>query len=71
MARRGAEYSRFLKRLRSARERAGLSQAEAARRLGKGQAYVWKSEVGERRVDVIEAKEFAKLYGVPVTFFYE
>lgn len=71
MARRGPEYSRFLRRLRAARERAGLSQAEAARRLGKGQAYVWKSEVGERRVDVIEAKEFAKLYGVPVTFFYE
>jgi transcriptional regulator with XRE-family HTH domain len=71
VARRGADYARFLKRLRAAREKAGLSQAEAARRLGKGQAYVWKSEVGERRVDVIEAKEFAKLYGVPVTFFYE
>lgn len=71
MARRGPEYDRFRKRLRSARERAGLSQAEAARRLGKGQAYVWKSEVGERRVDAIELKEFARVYGVPVTFFYE
>lgn len=71
MARRTAEYARFLRRLRHAREQAGLSQAAAARRLGKGQSYIWKSEVGERRVDVIELKEFARLYGVPITFFYE
>jgi transcriptional regulator with XRE-family HTH domain len=69
--RRSAEYARFLRRLRAARERAGLTPAETARRLGKGQAYVWKSEVGERRVDAIELKEFARLYGVPITFFYE
>ena len=71
VARRSSEYARFLRRLRLARERAGLSQAEAARRLGKRQAYVWKSEVGERRVDVIEVKEFARIYGVPIMFFYE
>ena len=71
MARRNAEYARFLRRLRAARERAGLTQAETARRLGKGQAYVWKSEVGERRVDAIELREFARVYGVPITFFYD
>lgn len=71
MARRSPEYTRFLRRLRLARERAGLSQAEVARRLGKRQAYVWKSEVGERRVDAIELKEFADVYGVAVTFFYK
>lgn len=70
MARRSAEYTRFLRRLRLAREKAGLTQREAAGRLGKSQAYVWKSEVGERRVDVIELKQFAELYGVPVMFFY-
>lgn len=71
MARRTAEYARFLRRLRLAREQAGLTQAEVARRLGKGQAYVWKSEVGERRVDAVELRAFAKVYGVPVMFFYE
>ncbi len=71
MASASAEYTRFLRRLRLARERAGLSQAETARRLGKGQAYVWKSEVGERRVDAVELRAFARIYGVPVTFFYE
>jgi transcriptional regulator with XRE-family HTH domain len=71
VANRSTEYVRFRRRLRSAREQAGLSQAEAARRLGKGQAYVWKSEVGERRVDAVELRAFARIYGVPVTFFYE
>ncbi len=71
MARRTAEYSRFLRRLRLAREQAGLTQAETARRLGRGQAYVWKSEVGERRVDAVELRAFARVYGVRITFFYE
>jgi transcriptional regulator with XRE-family HTH domain len=71
MARLSAEYTRFLRRLRLAREKAGLTQDEAARRLGKRQAFVWKSEVGERRVDVIELKQFAEVYEVPIGFFYK
>ena len=70
MARRSAEYTRFLSRLRAAREKAGLTQRDAARRLGKSQAYVWKSEVGERRVDVVEMKQFAEIYEVPISYFY-
>lgn len=69
MARRSAEYGAFLRRLREARERAGLSQAETARRLGKPQSYVSKCESGERRVDVVELKAFSRVYGVPITFF--
>ncbi len=71
MAPRTPEYTRFLRRLRLARTRAGLSQAETARRLGKRQAYVWKSEVGERRVDAVELRAFARVYGVRITFFYD
>jgi hypothetical protein len=37
----------------------------------KGYSYVWKPEGGERRVDAVELKQFAKLYGVPITFFFE
>lgn len=62
----GGEYQEFLARLRSAREKLGLTQAEAARRLGKPQSFVSKSESGERRVDVIEAARFARLYGVSI-----
>ncbi len=62
-------YRRFLAKLRAARKDAGLTQVEAARRLGKGQAFVSKSESGDRRVDVIELKAFAKLYRKPVSYF--
>jgi len=62
-------YQAFLKKLRSARKAAGMTQVEAARRLGKGQAFIWKSEVGERRVDFVEAVTFAKLYGKKITYF--
>ena len=62
-------YQEFLQRLRKAREKAGLSQSEAARRLGKTQAFIWKCEVGERRIDFIEALLFARLYGKSAQYF--
>lgn len=64
-----SRYREFLKRLREAREKAGLPQVEVARRLGKPQSYVSKCESGERRVDVIELEDFAKLYGVSIGSF--
>lgn len=66
---RSLQYRDFLKRLREARERAGLLQAEVARRLGKPQSYVSKCESGERRVDVVELSELATIYGLPIGFF--
>ncbi len=71
VARYSADYAALRKRLKLARQKAGLSQSEAARRLGKGQSFIWKSEVGERRVDAVELKAFARVYGVSVMFFYE
>lgn len=70
MARHEPSYTAFLKRLRRARTDAGLSQTEAARRLGKPQSFVSKCESGERRVDVVELLGFARVYGVAITFFY-
>lgn len=52
-----------------AREAMGLTQREAARRLGRSQSFVAKSETGERRVDVVELSEFAEVYQKPITFF--
>jgi transcriptional regulator with XRE-family HTH domain len=71
MVRRSAEYAVFLRRLREARRRAGFSQSEAAQRLGKPQSFISKCESGERRVDAVELKLFARAYCVPVMFFYE
>jgi transcriptional regulator with XRE-family HTH domain len=62
-------YQRFLVRLRSAREQARLTQIEVAQRLGRPQSYVSKCESGERRIDVIELKELATLYGKRLEFF--
>jgi transcriptional regulator with XRE-family HTH domain len=62
-------YKRFRERLVEAREQAGFTQREAARRLGRSQSFVAKSENGERRVDVVELAEYARAYGVPLTFF--
>jgi transcriptional regulator with XRE-family HTH domain len=51
-------YGRFLKQLREARESAGLTQEEVARRLGRPQSFVSKCESGERRVDIAELLAF-------------
>jgi transcriptional regulator with XRE-family HTH domain len=64
-------YRQFLERLRQARRDAGMSQVEAAAALGKPQSYVSYCETGGRRVDVEELREFAKLYGKPVSFFLD
>jgi transcriptional regulator with XRE-family HTH domain len=62
-------YAHFRQRLVAAREAAGLTQRDAAARLGRSQSFVAKSESGERRVDVVELLEFARAYGRPLTYF--
>lgn len=70
MAPRSHAYVAFRRRLRAARSKAGLTQTEASRRLGKPQSFVSKCETGERRVDAVELRAFARVYGVPISFFY-
>lgn len=65
------KYRSFLSRLRAAREAAGLTQEDVARRLGRPQSFVSKCEAGERRVDVVELAEFAEAYGRPTSFFLD
>jgi transcriptional regulator with XRE-family HTH domain len=66
---RSTDYRRFLQRLKAAREAAGLTQAQVAKRLGRPQSFVSKCESGERRVDVVELKAFAKVYAKGLDFF--
>src|SRR5262245_22636684 len=63
------EYEAFLGRLKKARMDAGLQQTDVARKLKKPQSFVSKVESGERRLDVVELKGFARLYRKPVTYF--
>jgi transcriptional regulator with XRE-family HTH domain len=64
-----ARYAVFLKVLREARERAGLTQAELARKIGETQTFVSKCERGERRVDVTELRTFCQAFGLSLTKF--
>lgn len=54
----------------SSRKDAGLTQVEVARRLGRTQSFVTKAERGERRLDVVELRAFARIYRKPVSFFF-
>ena len=56
-------------RLRNARQEAHLTQVDVARSLRRPQSFVSKCESGERRVDVVELQEFARLYGKSLDFF--
>lgn len=58
------EYGRFRALLIDVRKKAGLSQAELAKRLAKPQSFVSKFERGERRLDVIEFKSVAEALGL-------
>ena len=62
-------YREFLVRLRAAREAAGLTQVVVAAAFRQPQSFVSKCESGERRVDVIELLEFARLYRKPLGYF--
>jgi transcriptional regulator with XRE-family HTH domain len=59
----------MLARLRKARLAAGLTQVDAAKALGRTQAFVSKCELGERRIDPIDLLDFARLYRKPFGFF--
>jgi transcriptional regulator with XRE-family HTH domain len=71
MVRRGSsDEQEFLKRLRKARKEAGSTQVEVARRLGRTQSSVTKAERGERRLDVVELRAFARIYRRPNSLFF-
>ena len=63
------EHKRLVERLRQARIEAGLEQTEAGKLLKKTQSYISKIESGQRRVDVVQLKKFAKLYKKALDYF--
>ena len=57
------KYAKFIEKLRQARLKTGLRQIEVAKKLKRPQSYISRVESGEYRLDIIEVKRFAKLYG--------
>jgi transcriptional regulator with XRE-family HTH domain len=58
------EQTAFRELMVEARDRAGLTQQQLAKRLGKHQSFVAKYEGGERRIDVIEFLKISRAIGV-------
>jgi transcriptional regulator with XRE-family HTH domain len=48
------EYQQVLALLVAMRQKAGLTQRDLAKKLGREHSFVWRIETGERRLDVIE-----------------
>ena len=63
------DHNAIVERLKKARFESGLGQVEASKKLGKTQSYLSKIESGQRRFDVLQLKEFAKIYKKPLDFF--
>ncbi len=63
------EYARFIEKLHKARLEASLKQIEVAKKLKRPQSYISRVESGEYRLDILEVKRFAKIYGKSVDYF--
>ena len=63
------EYAYFVERLRKAREEAGLTQVEVAKKLKRPQSHISNVESGQQRVDVVELQIFAKIYKKELVWF--
>ena len=63
------EYAYFVERLRTARQEAGLTQVQVAKKLKRPQSHVSNVESGQQRVDIVELQRFAKLYNKDIKYF--
>ena len=63
------EHRNLVEKLKKARKEAGLDQIEAAKALGLTQSAISKIESGQRRIDIVQLKAFAKIYGKKIDYF--
>ena len=63
------DYRNTIEKLKKARIDAGLKQEDVALKLKKPQSYISKIERGERRVDIAELKELAKVLKKDINYF--
>lgn len=63
------EHRELVKKLKQTRNKMALSQMEVAKLLGRSQSYVSKIESGQRRINVFQLKEFARIYKTDISNF--
>ena len=59
----------IIEKLKTARKKAGFNQEQAAKLLKKTQSYISKIESGQRRVYIVQLKEFSRIYKKSVEYF--
>ena len=68
-AKRGKIGKHWLAAEGAARLEAGLDQEQVAKLLDKMQSHVSKVEAGQRRIDIVSLKEFARIYKKPLDYY--
>ena len=63
------EHQILIEKIKKARCDAGLDQKQVAELLGTTQSNISKIESGQRRVDVLQLKELARVYKKRVSYF--
>ena len=63
------EYAYFVECLKKARLEAGFTQGQVAKKIKRPQSHISNIESGQQRVDVVELKRFAKIYGKDISYF--
>jgi transcriptional regulator with XRE-family HTH domain len=61
----------LLAELKALRVEAGLTQGDLARLLKRSQSYVGKCELGERRMDVVQLRDFCNALDTPLLKFMQ
>jgi len=63
------EHRKLIEKLKKARKEAGLDQEAVAKVLRVTQSYISKMESGQRRIDIVQLKRFAKVYRKKIDYF--
>lgn len=63
------EYKVFCSALRALRERAGMSQEDLARKLGRPQTFVSAVELRKIRLDFLQIRDWCRACGTTATKF--
>ena len=63
------EHKHIIQQLKKARQESNLEQKKVAKLLIKTQSFISKIESGQRRVDLVQLKDFAKIYKKPLSYF--
>ena len=64
-----ADHKKIVTLLKKARLENDLDQKTVAKSLGKTQSYISKVESGQRTIDLVELKEFARVYKKKIDYF--